>query len=34
VDILPGFITEVTPPSVVLTCGAGMNLVGYLMRST
>jgi hypothetical protein len=31
VGILPGLINEVTPPWVVLACGAGMNLVGYLM---
>ncbi|KAM0874635.1 hypothetical protein ACQ4PT_037323 [Festuca glaucescens] len=31
VGILPGLINEVTPPWVVLVCGAGMNLVGYLM---
>ncbi|CAD6214033.1 unnamed protein product [Miscanthus lutarioriparius] len=31
VGILPGLINEVTPPWVVLFCGAGMNLVGYLM---
>ncbi|CAM0875456.1 unnamed protein product [Alopecurus aequalis] len=31
VGILPGLINEVTPPWVVLGCGAGMNLVGYLM---
>ena len=31
VGILPGLINEVTPPWVVLLCGAGMNLVGYLM---
>ncbi|KQK13777.1 hypothetical protein BRADI_1g12440v3 [Brachypodium distachyon] len=31
VGILPGLINEVTPPWVVLACGAGMNLAGYLM---
>ncbi|KAJ1294156.1 hypothetical protein BS78_01G124400 [Paspalum vaginatum] len=31
VGVLPGLINEVTPPWVVLACGAGMNLVGYLM---
>ncbi|KAM3310429.1 hypothetical protein ACQJBY_031239 [Aegilops geniculata] len=31
VGILPGLINEVTPPWVVLACGAAMNLVGYLM---
>ncbi|KAJ3674673.1 hypothetical protein LUZ60_005289 [Juncus effusus] len=31
VGILPGLINEVTSPWVVLLCGAGMNLVGYLM---